>query len=185
MPLNHGSLGVRAKSRNRNSTKKKVERTAWVAQTSGGLYSLQSATPGGTRMDMETTVDITITDSAVHLVESNVKGPLGGGLSAFLLGRSSAIKRGLDIIPGVIDADYQGVIKIMVRTFFPPVSIPKGSQISQEVITFTFPDGVNITTRSYVMQTPKNLLGLIGRDMLSHNCYAAFLAVVGGQTMVI
>ncbi|NXQ66137.1 POK9 protein, partial [Quiscalus mexicanus] len=88
---------------------------------------------GSARMDVETTVDITITDSAVHLVETNVKGPLEGGLSAFLLGRSSASQRGLDVIPGVIDADYQGVIKIMLRTFFPPVSILKGSRIAQLV----------------------------------------------------
>ncbi|NXP97773.1 DUT nucleotidohydrolase, partial [Vidua macroura] len=89
---------------------------------------------GSAGMDVETTVDLTITDSAVHLVETNVKGPLEGGLSAFLLQRSSS-KRGLDVIPGVIDADYQGVIKIMVRTFFPPVSIPKGSRIAQ-LVTF-------------------------------------------------
>ncbi|NXM22573.1 POK9 protein, partial [Ploceus nigricollis] len=88
---------------------------------------------GSAGMDVDTTVDITITDSAVHLIDTNVKGPLGDGLSVFLLGRSSASKKGLDVIPGVIDADYQGVIKITVRTFFPPASIPKGSRIAQLV----------------------------------------------------
>uniref|UniRef100_A0A8U8AUN6 Uncharacterized protein n=1 Tax=Geospiza parvula TaxID=87175 RepID=A0A8U8AUN6_GEOPR len=91
----------------------------------GGLYSFRSSTAGSARVDVETAADVTITDTAVHLIDTNVKGPLGDGLSAFLLGRSSASKKGLDVIPGVIDADYQGVVKIMVRIFFPPVSIPK------------------------------------------------------------
>lgn len=42
----------------------------------------------------------------------------------------------------------------------------QASRLSREAITFTFPDGVNVT-RPYVMQTPRNLLGLIARDMLS------------------
>ncbi|NWV25178.1 POK9 protein, partial [Origma solitaria] len=88
---------------------------------------------GSAGVDLETTVDITIMDSNVHVVDTNLKGPLGDGLSALLLGWSSATKMGLEILPGVIDADYVGIIKVMVRTISPPVFIPKGSKISQLV----------------------------------------------------
>ncbi|KFV08525.1 hypothetical protein N340_00915, partial [Tauraco erythrolophus] len=37
------------------------------------------------------------------------------------------------VLPGVIDADYTGIIKVMVYTLTPPVFIPKGSKIAQLV----------------------------------------------------
>ncbi|KFP02343.1 hypothetical protein N300_01095, partial [Calypte anna] len=37
------------------------------------------------------------------------------------------------VVPGVIDADYTGLVKIMVYTITPLVSIPKGSRIAQLV----------------------------------------------------
>ena len=82
---------------------------------------------------METAVDVTLTTQDVQLVDSTLKGPLGYGLSALLLGRSSTSRQGIFVIPGVIDADYIGVIKIMLYTLAPPVSIPKGSKIAQLV----------------------------------------------------
>ncbi|KFW07487.1 hypothetical protein N326_03102, partial [Eurypyga helias] len=88
---------------------------------------------GSTRVDVETTVDVTIVNSGVHLLDSNIQGPLGYGLCTLLLGRSAAAKQGIFVIPGVIDSDYKGVIKIMLRVFNPPVSIPKGSRIDQLV----------------------------------------------------
>ncbi|NWV98377.1 POK9 protein, partial [Machaerirhynchus nigripectus] len=88
---------------------------------------------GSTKVDLETAVEATLTDSSVRLIDSNVSGPLGNGLSAFLLGRSSSTRMGLEVVPGVIDSDCTGVVKITVRTLYPPVTIPKGSKIAQLV----------------------------------------------------
>lgn len=73
------------------------------------------------------------TTQEVKLVDSNLRGPLGHGLSALLLGRSSTFRQGIFVLPGVIDADYSGIIKIMIYTLAPPISIPAGSKIAQLV----------------------------------------------------
>ena len=82
-------------------------------------------------MDLATAVAITLTDTTIHLVDSNLVGPLGHGLSALLIGRSSAFKKGIFVIPGLIDADFEGTIKIMVYTLTPPLTIMEGSKIAQ------------------------------------------------------
>ena len=63
----------------------------------------------------------------------NPQGPLGNGLSALLLGRSSITLQGIFVLPGVIDADYTGRIYAMIWTPSPPVSIQEGSRIAQLV----------------------------------------------------
>lgn len=63
----------------------------------------------------------------------NIKGPLGFGLSAFLMGQSSTALEGILVLPGLIDADYCGTVKIMIHVLIPPVSIPKGTRIAQLV----------------------------------------------------
>ncbi|NWU88045.1 POK9 protein, partial [Onychorhynchus coronatus] len=52
---------------------------------------------------------------------------------ALLLGRSSTALNGLVVVPGLIDADYVGEIKIMIQTHFPPMIVPAGSRIAQLV----------------------------------------------------
>uniref|UniRef100_A0A8D0F1W6 Peptidase A2 domain-containing protein n=1 Tax=Strix occidentalis caurina TaxID=311401 RepID=A0A8D0F1W6_STROC len=99
----------------------------------GSLSNIASATAGSAGVDVETAVDVTIQDQKVHIVDSNVKGPLGFGLSALLIGRSSTTHQVIQVLLGVIDADYTGVVKIMVQTLTPPVFIPKGSKIAQLV----------------------------------------------------
>ncbi|NWI61545.1 DUT nucleotidohydrolase, partial [Calyptomena viridis] len=88
---------------------------------------------GSAGVDLETAVKVTLTSTGVCLVDSNMNGPLGHNLSALLLGHSSTSKQGIFMLPGVIDADYSGNIKIMVSTLYPPVSIPAGSKIAQLV----------------------------------------------------
>ncbi|NXI51100.1 POK9 protein, partial [Chloroceryle aenea] len=88
---------------------------------------------GSAGMDMETAVGMTLMDSSVKCIESNMRGPLGCGISALLLGRSSMSRQGIFVLPGVIDADFTGIIKIMVYTPTPPASIPAGSKIAQLV----------------------------------------------------
>lgn len=74
---------------------------------------------------------VTISTSEVTVIDSTATGSLGEGLSALLIGRSSASKQGIFVLPGLIDADYEGIIKIMVKVFAPPVTINQGSRIAQ------------------------------------------------------
>lgn len=77
--------------------------------------------------------DVTLIDTQVQCIPTNMTGPLGHGLSALLLGRSSATRKGIFILPKIIDADFASIISIMVQTLSPPVHIPKGSKIGQLV----------------------------------------------------
>lgn len=74
---------------------------------------------------------VNITDQDVHVVDSVVSGPLGNGLAALLIGRSSSSRQGIFVLPGLIDADYTGIIRIMLKVFVPPATILKGSRIAQ------------------------------------------------------
>ena len=47
--------------------------------------------------------------------------------------KSSTTLQGLFVLPGVIDADYEGEIRIMAWTPGPPCSVTKGSKIAQLV----------------------------------------------------
>ncbi|NXU16802.1 POK9 protein, partial [Pardalotus punctatus] len=95
-----------------------------------------TSSPGA---DLATSHPVTLLDSSVHLLPTGVYGPLWGGTSALKLGRSSTALAGLFILPGVIDADYTGEIKIMAWTPTLPCTIPKGTQIAQLVFIFVAP----------------------------------------------
>ncbi|NXO32682.1 POK9 protein, partial [Cisticola juncidis] len=89
---------------------------------------------GSLGVDITTAEEVTLQDKEVTLIPTDVYGPmystifLVGGL---LLGRSSTGKQGIIVIPGVMDADYTGQVKIMAYALQPPVTIPKGSKIAQ------------------------------------------------------
>ncbi|XP_016160093.1 PREDICTED: uncharacterized protein LOC107604277 [Ficedula albicollis] len=76
---------------------------------------------------------VTLADDQVHILETIEKGPIGYGLAGQVLGRSSISSQGIFVLPGIIDADYTGIIKIMVKVFKPPVTIPTGSKTAQLV----------------------------------------------------
>lgn len=82
---------------------------------------------------MATTIDVTLLDTQVRLIDSALWGPLGHGLSA-LIGCSSVSRCGIFVIPALVDADFCGNIKIMVYTLHPPVSILKGEKIAQLIL---------------------------------------------------
>lgn len=67
----------------------------------------------------------------VQLVESDCSGPLPPNSVGLLLGRSSVALRGLVVIPGVVDSDFKGKIKIMVQAPQGPVLINSGDRIAQ------------------------------------------------------
>ncbi|NXV79773.1 POK9 protein, partial [Atlantisia rogersi] len=88
---------------------------------------------GRAGVDLATTTALTLVDSQVTCIPANMHGPLGHNLSALLLGTSSITKRGLFVLPGIIDADFTGCIQILVWTPNPPVYLPEGTKIGQLV----------------------------------------------------
>uniref|UniRef100_A0A8U8BQ08 Uncharacterized protein n=1 Tax=Geospiza parvula TaxID=87175 RepID=A0A8U8BQ08_GEOPR len=98
--------------------------------------SLQPATAGSLRVDVASSVAVTLMTTQSEKVPTGIKGPIiidGQPMGALLLGRSSATMLGLFVLPGVIDADFTGEIYVMVYTPFPPIQIEKGQRIAQLV----------------------------------------------------
>ncbi|NXY16733.1 POK9 protein, partial [Atrichornis clamosus] len=87
--------------------------------------------PGSASLDLAVSTTTSINDTSVHLIPIGLNGPLPSKSHALLLGRSSSSKSGLFILPGVIDSDSRGEIKIMAWTPNPPCTIPAGSCIAQ------------------------------------------------------
>ncbi|XP_073209994.1 uncharacterized protein [Lepidochelys kempii] len=69
----------------------------------------------------------------VCAIPTQVMGPLPAGFVGLVLPRSHAGKRGFFVIPGVIDADYTGIIKVQVWTHLPQ-SLPRGRSIAQLIL---------------------------------------------------
>ncbi|NWQ90455.1 POK9 protein, partial [Burhinus bistriatus] len=89
---------------------------------------------GSAGLDLATAHTVTLLDSSVHLLSTDISSPLPPKTQALLLGRSSTTLTGLFVLPGVIDADSTNEIKIMAWTPFPPCTVPKGSRIAQLVL---------------------------------------------------
>ncbi|NXC22449.1 POK9 protein, partial [Corythaeola cristata] len=107
---------------------------------------------GSLGVDVETTVDTFLKDTSVVLIPTNAKGPLCSdqlSVGGLLLGHSSTSRSGVIVLPGVINADYTGIIQVMAYTLHPPTFIPKGSRIAQIValINLSSNDSKNLTTR--------------------------------------
>jgi len=104
------------------------------------VSSLHPTTAGSAGLDLATSHTVTLLDSSVHLLLTNVSAPLPPKTQALLLGRSSTTLSGLFVLPGVIDSDSTDEIKIMAWTPFPPCTVPKGSRIAQLVLIPTVTD---------------------------------------------
>ncbi|RMC21358.1 hypothetical protein DUI87_02220 [Hirundo rustica rustica] len=105
-----------------------------LVATNGDLLSrLAASTRGSAGVDVCTAKPVVIDSNKIHKVPLDAFGPLGDGMSAFLMGRSSATIQGIIVHLGLIDADFSGQIHAMVSTPTPPLTIPKGTQIAQLV----------------------------------------------------
>lgn len=91
------------------------------------------ATSGSAGIDIPTADTVTILTKEMCKVPLDSYGPIGRGLSAFLIGRSRTTLRGIHVHLGLIDADYLGQIHAMVSIDDPPVTIQKGTCIAQIV----------------------------------------------------
>nr|XP_048720710.1 uncharacterized protein LOC125642866 isoform X1 [Caretta caretta]XP_048720711.1 uncharacterized protein LOC125642866 isoform X1 [Caretta caretta]XP_048720713.1 uncharacterized protein LOC125642866 isoform X1 [Caretta caretta] len=69
----------------------------------------------------------------VCAIPTQVTGPLPAGFVGLVLPRSHAGKQGFFVIPGVIDADYTGIVKVQVWTHLPQ-SLPRGRSIAQLIL---------------------------------------------------
>ncbi|NXP79578.1 POK9 protein, partial [Ramphastos sulfuratus] len=102
---------------------------------------------GSAGVDVSTAIEITSMDGNVHKIPLDAWGPLGGGLSALLVGCSSTTLQWLFVHVGVIDADFTGQILVMVSTPTPLVTVLKGSCIAQLVPLFSQAPAAQTTIR--------------------------------------
>ena len=96
--------------------------------------TLSASTPGSAGLDVATVEDSTLWGTHVDRILLNVKGPIWGGCSALLLGRSSTTMTGRFVLPRVTDADYSGQMQAMVWAPARPLSVPKGTWIAQLIL---------------------------------------------------
>ncbi|TRZ15139.1 hypothetical protein HGM15179_011999 [Zosterops borbonicus] len=97
------------------------------------LGKLTASTCGSAGVDVCTAETVVLRDTTVHKIPLDAFGPLGDGLSALLMGRSSTTIQGIIVHLGLVDADYTGRIYAMVSTSTPPLTIPEKTRIAQLV----------------------------------------------------
>ncbi|NWQ97137.1 POK9 protein, partial [Burhinus bistriatus] len=118
---------------------------------------------GSAGLDLATAHTVTLLDSSVHLLSTNISGPLPPRTQALLLGRSSTSLSGLFVLPGVIDSDSIDEIKIMAWTPFLPCTIPKGSRIAQLIL---IPKEVGSPAPSQPQQQRQGGFGSTGKPQI-------------------
>lgn len=53
----------------------------------------------------------------MHLISTSVLGTLPPGTVGLIIGHSSNYKKNFEVVPGVVDSDTLGEIKVMVKAF--------------------------------------------------------------------
>lgn len=74
-------------------------------------------------------------------LSTDICGPLPKGLMGLLLGRSSVTMKGLTIMPGVTDSDYEGEIKVMAQAIKNVITISPGDKTAQLLLLPFAPHG--------------------------------------------
>lgn len=96
------------------------------------IQKLQQATPGNAGLDLRSTSTIILTsDSPVICLSVEVSGPPPEGTLGFILGQSFTSVQGINVVPGVIDPDFAGEIKIIVQPTTKTVQIHSGHCATQ------------------------------------------------------
>lgn len=85
-------------------------------------------------MDVYTSIPITMNSLQVDKVPFKAQGPIGKGLNALLIGRSSVTLQGIFVYPAVIDENFTEQIQAIVSTPTPPVTIPAKTKIAQLIL---------------------------------------------------
>uniref|UniRef100_A0A8C0BJ91 dUTPase-like domain-containing protein n=1 Tax=Buteo japonicus TaxID=224669 RepID=A0A8C0BJ91_9AVES len=83
------------------------------------VTDLCSATSGSAGLDLAVTTEVVLhTPNEIKVVSTGIWGPLPKGMVGLIFGRSSTSKQGILVLPGIIDSDYQGELKIMITVLF-------------------------------------------------------------------
>jgi dUTPase len=64
----------------------------------------------------------------VQLVDTGFKGPLSSGTFGLIIGRSLNYKKNFEVLPGIIDSDFQGEVKIMIRPLKETIQLHKNQR---------------------------------------------------------
>ncbi|KAL6073610.1 hypothetical protein STEG23_027911, partial [Scotinomys teguina] len=91
------------------------------------------------RKDSYNTCDIEVREQTVAKLNGGgewegIYGPLPRGTAGLILGRSSVALRGLVITPGIVDADYEGEIKVLTSAQNGVIIIPEGEHLAQMIL---------------------------------------------------
>lgn len=87
-------------------------------------------------MDLASTKDMILSKwDGVTLVPTNVKGTLLPQTVGLIIGRSSNYQKNFEVLPGVIDADTDNTIKVMVKPLAETIQIHKGQRLAQLILS--------------------------------------------------
>lgn len=93
--------------------------------------SLIRATPGSPSLDLNSTIAVILTpDIARQAIPTGIWGPVPLGTLGLILGRSGNTLKGLTVLPGVIDSDYEGEVKVILECNH-VMQITPGQRIAQ------------------------------------------------------
>lgn len=96
------------------------------------IHELPRATPGSAGLDLASAKDMILSKwDGISLIPTFVKGQLLPQTVGLIIGRSSNYQKNFEVLPGIIDADIENDIKIMVRPLSETIQIHKGQRIAQ------------------------------------------------------
>ena len=96
------------------------------------IHDLSRATPGSAGLDLASSEDLLLSKwDGMALVPTKVSGTLLPQTVGLIIGRSSNYQKNFEVLPGVIDADTQNDIKVMLRPLAETIQIHKGQRIAQ------------------------------------------------------
>ena len=81
-------------------------------------------------------------------IPTGVSGPLPEGIVGLMLGRSSLSLQGISVVPGVVDSDYTGEIKVLISLPTKTVQINKGQRITQLLLLPYYQTGETLTSQA-------------------------------------
>ena len=96
------------------------------------IHELPRATPGSAGLDLASSKDMILSKwDGIALVPTSMKGTLLPQTVGLIIGRSSNYQKNFEVVPGVIDADTENDIKVMVKPLSETIQIHKGQRIAQ------------------------------------------------------
>lgn len=96
------------------------------------IHHLPRATPGSAGLDLAALTDVILSNwDGIHLIPTSVLGVLPSRTVGLIIGRSSNYKKNFEVVPGIVDSDSLGEIKVMVKALKETVQLHKGQRIAQ------------------------------------------------------